>query len=415
MARGNLPAQTPVVPKESFVAFDLLYRHVADLSKDLDGVLGTNLTKRVFLVSQTGQTFGPGGLRLLKKTVPAGTIQPGALVQLSLQTNKYAPFAGGHGLYIKFIQGATAVTVLQSFPPATQESTSISLQFQMSADRRWGFFRGQANINSFGTPVPASDTLYGLDKTLTNSDITIYQHARSGLAFSSYSSPPFVETVLIDFDQPFDVVVDVDLLATESIEIIHASLAITYCDTDSGQLAKTVFYGDSMTSMGDSNSFPSQVCKLRPGRSMVNHGLGGQLATSIVNRLVRGGYAARQWDCVLWIGENDASGDQNAWWTTIKTQIDRAIAFRGSRQRLIIVNLLPNVTWGASIQSALLYVNSQLATTYGSIVADVHTALATSGGQVPAGKRIDDIHLNTSGNADVAAVLNAKMTALGWP
>ncbi len=35
MARGNLPAQTPQVPVESFVAFDMLYRYAQNLGLDL--------------------------------------------------------------------------------------------------------------------------------------------------------------------------------------------------------------------------------------------------------------------------------------------------------------------------------------------------------------------------------------------
>lgn len=376
---------------------------------------GVPASDRVFLVGPTGQTYGPGERRLLRKTVPAGTVSSGAQVKISVLTNKYAPFAGGHAITIKFVQGANYVTVLQSFPGATQESTPLSVEIQMSPDRRWGFFRGHSSINAYGLPTPANDTLYGLDKALTGSGISNVQNARSGLAFAAFTGPPFVETVLINFDQAFDVVVDVNLVSGDSMEVIHGSMYVTPCDADSGQAAKTVFYGDSMTSMGDSNSAPAQLCRLRPGRSFVNHGLGGQLSTPIVDRLVAGGYAAKTWDCVLWIGENDASGDQAAWWSTVNTQINRVITFRGGTQRLIVVNLLPNVTWNASLQAAMLHVNSQLAATYGSIVADVYTALATSGGQVPAGKRLDDIHLNTSGNADVAAVLNAKMTALSWP
>lgn len=35
MARGNLPAQTPVVNRDSFVAFDLLYRYVNEMDRDV--------------------------------------------------------------------------------------------------------------------------------------------------------------------------------------------------------------------------------------------------------------------------------------------------------------------------------------------------------------------------------------------
>jgi hypothetical protein len=40
MARGNLPAQTPIVPRDVFVAFDLVYRFILGASTDLDALEG---------------------------------------------------------------------------------------------------------------------------------------------------------------------------------------------------------------------------------------------------------------------------------------------------------------------------------------------------------------------------------------
>jgi hypothetical protein len=57
MARGNLPAQTPQVPRDSFVAFDLLYRHVTDLSADLKALEGAGPPLGPGLVSDTSLDF----------------------------------------------------------------------------------------------------------------------------------------------------------------------------------------------------------------------------------------------------------------------------------------------------------------------------------------------------------------------
>lgn len=43
MARGNLPAQTPAVPQDTFFSFDLLYRFSQELSKDLATLEGKSL------------------------------------------------------------------------------------------------------------------------------------------------------------------------------------------------------------------------------------------------------------------------------------------------------------------------------------------------------------------------------------
>lgn len=53
MARTNLPAQTPQVPADVFVAFDMLYRHVAQLNLGLKTLEGTELTAFRSKISNT--------------------------------------------------------------------------------------------------------------------------------------------------------------------------------------------------------------------------------------------------------------------------------------------------------------------------------------------------------------------------
>lgn len=50
MARGSLPAQTPVVPQASFLAFDFIYRYLLELDKEIS------------LMQTQGTTSGPSAV-----------------------------------------------------------------------------------------------------------------------------------------------------------------------------------------------------------------------------------------------------------------------------------------------------------------------------------------------------------------
>jgi hypothetical protein len=66
MARGKLPAQTPIVPEASFVAFDMIYRYVTQLDKDvakLEVKATTSITPLAFVANagtavNDASTFG---------------------------------------------------------------------------------------------------------------------------------------------------------------------------------------------------------------------------------------------------------------------------------------------------------------------------------------------------------------------
>lgn len=53
MARGSLPAQTPQVPPDTFVSFDLLYRFVSEISGDLGYVEGISKSVDTLVASST--------------------------------------------------------------------------------------------------------------------------------------------------------------------------------------------------------------------------------------------------------------------------------------------------------------------------------------------------------------------------
>jgi hypothetical protein len=56
MARGKLPAQTPRVPQDTFLSFDLLYRFALQLDEDVRGVEGRRKQNTSSLISTTAQT-----------------------------------------------------------------------------------------------------------------------------------------------------------------------------------------------------------------------------------------------------------------------------------------------------------------------------------------------------------------------
>lgn len=53
MARGSLAAQTPLVPKDTFVSFDLMYRFLKELDADVKRVEGQRLTATSSKTSNT--------------------------------------------------------------------------------------------------------------------------------------------------------------------------------------------------------------------------------------------------------------------------------------------------------------------------------------------------------------------------
>lgn len=48
MALNSLPAQTPLVPAASFLAFDMLYRHVGDLTASVREIVGVRAEQNQF-------------------------------------------------------------------------------------------------------------------------------------------------------------------------------------------------------------------------------------------------------------------------------------------------------------------------------------------------------------------------------
>lgn len=55
MARGNLPAQTPLVPQDTFVAMDEVYRYAKELGKDVGQLEG--IVKRVVVTKASNITL----------------------------------------------------------------------------------------------------------------------------------------------------------------------------------------------------------------------------------------------------------------------------------------------------------------------------------------------------------------------
>lgn len=366
---------------------------------------------------------GPGDTTtydvVYQDTLAPDAIKPGSSVVLKGVIAKYSPFNSGYVLRVRLTQGASSVVISQNSVDATIGTFSFEQDLTFSNDRKWAW-TSVYSLNNFNAPsggqISASATLSTNQAVGNISAATKSPRAKSNapIAFATYTAPPTVETILIDFSRAVTVTVELRGYATDSFELLSFRLV----DVGNGQRGPpkapkaTIFIGDSLTEGSGSttnNDLSNAVAKLRPGRTVVNEGLGGQLITSIVDRALADPIAGRYGDMVFWGGINDVGASGPVWWATVQAQINRLVAYRSPTSRLIILNLHESTAWTADQKAAAAYVNAQLAGTYGSIVVDV---AATINGN--AGYYADAIHLNDSGYAAVAALVSAKMAALSW-
>ncbi|MDV3249712.1 SGNH/GDSL hydrolase family protein [Devosia sp. BK] len=207
--------------------------------------------------------------------------------------------------------------------------------------------------------------------------------------FASYSAAPTVETVLIDFNQDWGLRVEVNL-GLECGELIAFSATFQSAAFDAGgnPARSTTVCSDSLTEGSGSttnNDVGSQLGKLRPGRPILNEGMGGQVSEKIIDRAMASKIRAKYWDAILWIGTNDAGPDGAAWFATVDTQIQRFLANRSSGARHpLITGLHPQTTFNGTYKTALQNVNSALAAKYGGNFVST-AALLDGNGDVQAG------------------------------
>ena len=370
-------------------------------------------------IGRSGAVWGNGSYVVGTATIPAGTVKAGSLLRLRGLLSKITPYTGGHSIEISLKQDSNTVVIGQTSLGATVANYPFAQDLQLSTDRRWAFPSGTNTINMFEQAATVAGS-YSLNTAIAStSPSATAPRSQSNIAFASYTVPPVVETVLIDFDRDVILSVSVGVVTGDCLELLYCTLesvsSLTY-GLSTGA-SPTLFAGDSLTEGSGATTgseLPNLVGKARPGRGVLNFGMGGQLITTIVDRVLTDPVAGKYWDLVLWAGINDVQNDATTWFNTIKNQITRLRAFRAPNSRMMILNYHPSSAWSAQFKAAEVAVNAALLAEYGSLVVDVYTAVGTSGGVVPAGNLSDAVHLNDTGYALVKNAVIAKMTALGW-
>ena len=371
-------------------------------------------------IGRSGKVWGNGNYVIGTATIPGGAVKPGALLRLRGLLAKMPSFNGGHSITVSLKQGNNTVVIGQTSLGATVANYPFAQDLQLSYDRKFAHPSGTNTVNFFGEASTVAGTYTLHEAIATDPPVTDACRAQSAIAFASYTVPPTVETVLIDFGGDVTLSVTVDIVTGDSVELVYCSLEVVSSLSNglSTGASPTLFAGDSLTEGSGAtagNELPNAVGKARPGRGVLNFGLGGQLITPIVDRILADEVAGKYWDLVLWAGINDVQNDATTWFNTIKTQITRLRAFRDPDARMMILNFHPSSGWSAGFKAAGVAVNASLLAEYGSLVVDVYAAVGTSGGVVPALNLADALHLSDTGYGLVADAVVAKMTELGWP
>ena len=371
-------------------------------------------------IGRSGAVWGNGSYVVGTATIPAGAVKAGALLRLRGLLSKITPFTGGHSIEISLKQGANTVVIGQTSLGATVANYPFAQDLQLSNDRKWAFPSGTNTINMFGQAATVAGS-YSLNTAIASTGpSSAAPRAQSNIAFASYTVPPVVETVLIDFDLDVTLSVTVGVVTGDCVELLYCALEAVSSPTYglSTGPSPTIFAGDSLTEGSGATTgseLPNLVGRARPGRGVFNFGMGGQLIETVVDRVMADPVAGKYWDMVLWAGINDVQNDATTWFNTIKAQITRLQAFRAQGTRLMILNYHPSSAWSAQFKAAEVTVNALLLAEYGSLVVDVYTAVGTSGGVVPVGNLSDAVHLNDTGYGLVKDAIIAKMSALSWP
>ena len=364
---------------------------------------------------------GAGYVTVQSVMLPANAILGGCTLRLRMLLAKYAPFNAGHQWRLRI----GGVAIAQNAMGAAMASMRVEQDIHVAHDRKSAY---AYNINTLDTPALNTAGLYAATGIKAGVIANLGARQPSAMVmFVANSAPPTVETVLVDFSQPQPLTLELLVQNGDTAELLGATVEAVQAG-DGGlnysTSRATALWGDSLTEgtgataiSGVPMDWGAQLRRQRAGWPIAAKGLGGQIAAQIVDRLVADWIAGRYWNAVLWIGTNDftpANGGAD-WFAAIKTQIDRALAFRSS-PRTIVCTLHPRASWAVGDASyvAMQAVNAGLAAAYGSRVCDLFAALATNAGKVPAASMSDDIHLTNAGYTSVMQAVDARMTALGW-
>lgn len=207
---------------------------------------------------------------------------------------------------------------------------------------------------------------------------------------------------------------DSSLSGTATVNIVAAATGFTPSTFASQEDAQRnafniVCWGDSLTSgTGGQISYPTQLQSLLLGANIVSQGYGGtDIGTVLTNYFVPKPYT---WNYanIIWPAGN-----------YLPTTNDLAAVIAGfvtnlpSPRRYVILG--PIGTTSPSDADLYFITNSisYLSSLYGTNFFDIWTFLCQGGANIPAGDRLDSIHLTTAGYAKVAGWLSTNIAIWG--
>lgn len=373
--------------------------------------------KALIAAGTSGPIYGAAGAGQIvahRVLLEPNAIVGGATLRFHMQLVKHAPFNASHSWRLRI--GSRVVS--QNTVGATISNLVVEQILHFAYDRKSCMTFDQ---NVFGMASVNTAGLYANMGARTGSPLSLGARATGTTMFVEYSSPPTVETVVVDFSAPVEIVLEVRAQNGDVVEAVACSLEVMAAgDAPVNTCNPTALsiWGDSLVegsgSAPESNvpmDFPSQLRRLMAGTPVAARGLGGQRAAQIVGRLLSDPILGGAWNSVIWAGTNDfAAANGPAWWAAIKSSIDAAMNFRQGK-KTIVINMIPRASWavGDANYQAMQFVNSQIAATYGEAVCDVFSALATDAGKIPASLMADDVHLSNAGYTVVSSVVFQKI------
>ena len=210
----------------------------------------------VVSIGRSGAVWGNGSYVMGTATIPARTVKAGSMLRLRGLLSKLSPFNGGSSISVSLKQGSNTVTIGQTSLNATMANYPFAQDLQLSNDRKWAFTSGTNSVNFYGQAATAAG-VYSLQTVVADGGpSTAYPRTQSTIAFTSYTSAPVVETVLIDFNRDVTLSVTVGIVTGDCVELLYCSLeAVSSLSNGlTTGLSPTIFLGDSLTEGTGANS-----------------------------------------------------------------------------------------------------------------------------------------------------------------